>query len=107
MRMAIWNSTFLNKIRDYWKGKIDKIQLKTGTDTWMDLQIISKTIDGNDIVVFTKVPAVTFDSVEIRVIDTDGDVAGATPDAIAKTDEDTFYITFRFTMTQLIEQAGT
>ena len=101
--MTIWNNDFLGKIRNYWKGKIDKIQIKTGTNTWTDLEILSKTIDGNSIVVLTKVPSATFSSVEIRVIDTDGDVAGATPDAIAKTDEDTFYITFNFSLTQIAE----
>ena len=99
--MTIWNETFLNKIRNFWKGKIDKIQIQTGADTWTDLTILSKTIDGNAINVLTQVPTATFDSVNLRVIDTDGDVAGITPEAISKTSEDTFYITLKFSLKQI------
>ena len=98
--MTIWNETFLNKIRTYWKGMIDKIQLQTGESTWTDLEIVEKTIEGNAIAVFCRVPDVQFTAVNIRVIDSDGDVAGVTPDSIAKTSDDTFYMTFRFNLTQ-------
>lgn len=99
--MTIWNETFLNKIRTYWKSKIDKIQIQTGESTWTDLTIVEKTIDGNAIRVFCRVPDVQFDTVSIRIIDTDGDVAGATPENIAKTSDDTFYITFVFNLKQI------
>ena len=99
--MTIWNETFLNKIRTYWKGMIDKVQLQTGENTWTDLEIVEKTIEGNSITVFCRVPDVQFTAVNIRVIDTDGDVAGATPESIAKTSNDTFYITFRFSLKQI------
>lgn len=98
--MTIWNDTFLNKIRTFWKSKIDKVQLQTGENTWTDLTILSKTIDGNAINVLTQVPTATFDSVNLRVIDSDGDVAGATPESIAKTSNDTFYMTYKFNLTQ-------
>lgn len=99
--MTIWNSTFLDKIRTYWKNKIDKVQIQTGTDTWTDLTIVSKTIVDNKIAVFAKVPDAEFSTVNIRIVDTDGDVAGATPESISKTSEDTFYMTFRFSLTQI------
>lgn len=99
--MTIWNEAFLGKIRTYWKNKIDKVQIQTGTDTWTDLTIVSKTISGNKIEVFARVPDVQFDTVSIRIIDTDGDVAGATPESISKTSEDTFYMTFKFSLTQI------
>lgn len=99
--MTIWNSTFLNKIRTYWKDKIDKIQIQTGENTWTDLTIVNKTIVDNNIVVFTRVPDVEFSAVNIRVLDTDGDVAGTTPESISKTSEDTFYMTFKFSLTQI------
>lgn len=99
--MTIWNETFLNKIRTYWKGMIDKIQLQTGESTWTDLTIVEKTIEGNAITVFCHVPDVQFTAVSIRVIDSDGDVAGATPESIAKTSDDTFYMTFKFGLTQI------
>ena len=102
--MTIWNETFLNKIRTFWKGKIDKIQIQTGENTWTDLEILSKTIDGNSIDVLTKVPTATFSSVNLRIVDTDGDVAGITPEAISKTSEDTFYITFKFNLKQIEEE---
>lgn len=98
--MTIWNAAFLNKIRTFWKGKIDKIQIQTGENIWTDLTIIDKTIDGNAIRVFCRVPDVEFEAVSIRIIDTDGDVAGATPENIAKTSDETFYLTFRFSLTQ-------
>ena len=98
--MTIWNETFLNKIRTYWKDMIDKIQLQTGESTWTDLTIVEKTIEGNAITVFCRVPDVQFTAVNIRVIDSDGDVAGVTPESIAKTSDDTFYVTFRFNLTQ-------
>lgn len=99
--MTIWNSTFLNKIRTYWKDKIDKIQIQTGENTWTDLTIVNKTIVDNKIVVFAKVPDAEFSTVNIRIVDTDGDVAGATPESISKTSEDTFYMTFKFSLTQI------
>lgn len=98
--MTIWNETFLDKIRNYWKGMIDKVQLQTGESTWTDLEIVEKTIEGNAITVFCRVPDVQFTAVNIRVIDTDGDVAGATPESIAKTSNDTFYMTFKFSLVQ-------
>lgn len=101
--MTIWNDTFLNKIRTYWKNKIDKVQIQTGTDTWTDLTIVSKTISGNKIEVFARVPDVQFDTVSIRIIDTDGDVAGVTPESISKTSDDVFYMTFKFSLTQIEE----
>lgn len=101
--MTIWNDTFLNKIRTFWKNKIDKVQLQTGENTWTDLTIVSKTISGNKIEVFARVPDVQFDTVSIRIIDTDRDVAGATPESISKTSDDTFYMTFKFNLTQISE----
>ena len=101
--MTIWNETFLDKIRNYWKGMIDKVQIQTGESTWTDLEIVEKTIEGNAITVFCRVPDVQFSSVNIRVMDTDGDVAGATPESIAKTSNDTFYMTFKFNLTQISE----
>ena len=101
--MTIWNDTFLNKIRTFWKGKIDKVQIQTGESTWADLTIVEKTIDGNAIRVFCRVPDVQFDTVSIRIIDTDGDVAGATPESISKTSDDVFYMTFRFSLRQIEE----
>jgi hypothetical protein len=98
--MTIWNETFLNKIRTYWKGMIDTMQLQTAESTWTDLTIVEKTIEGNAIAVFWRVPDVQFTAVNIRVIDSDGDVAGVTPESIAKTSDDTFYMTFRFNLTQ-------
>lgn len=98
--MTIWNDTFLNKIRTFWKNKIDRVQLQTGENTWTDLEIVEKTIEGNAIAVFCRVPDVQFTAVNIRVIDTDGDVAGATPESIAKTSNDTFYMTFKFSLVQ-------
>ena len=98
--MTIWNEIFLDKIRNYWKGMIDKVQIQTGENTWTDLEIVEKAIEGNAIVAFCRVPDVQFTAVNIRVIDSDGDVAGATPESIAKTGEDTFYITFKFSLTQ-------
>lgn len=101
--MTIWNDTFLNKIRTFWKNKIDKVQLQTGENAWTDLTIVSKTISGNKIEVFARVPDVQFSSVNIRVMDTDGDVAGVTPESISKTSADTFYMTFKFNLTQISE----
>jgi len=99
--MTIWNNTFLNKIRTYWKDKINKIQIQTGENTWTDLTIVNKTIVDNNIVVFTRVPDVQFSAVNIRVLDTDGDVAGITPESISKTSDDVFYMTFKFNLTQI------
>jgi len=98
--MTIWNDTFLNKIRTFWKDKIDKVQIQTSESTWVDLTVVEKTIDGNAITVFCRVPDVQFTAVNIRVIDADGDVAGVTPESIAKTSDDTFYMTFKFNLTQ-------
>jgi len=101
--VTIWNETFLNKIRTFWKNKIDKVQLQTGENTWTDLTIVSKTITGNKIEVFAQVPDVQFSSVNIRVMDTDGDVAGVTSESISKTSDDVFYMTFKFSLTQIEE----
>ena len=101
--MTIWNSTFLDKIRTYWKNKIDKVQIQTGENAWTDLTIVNKTIVDNDIVVFTRVPDAEFSTVNIRIVDTDGDVAGATPESISKTSDDVFYMTFRFNLRQIEE----
>ena len=98
--MTRWNETFLNKLRAYWKGMIDKIQLQTGESTWTDLEIVEKTIEGNAIAVFCRVPDVQFTAVNIRVIDSDGDVAGVTPESISKTDSEGFYLIFRFDLRQ-------
>lgn len=79
---------------------IDKIQLQTGESTWTDLEIVEKTIEGNAIAVFCRVPDVQFTAVSIRIIDSDGEIAGGTPENIAKTSDDTFYMTFKFSLTQ-------
>ena len=99
--MTIWNETFLNKIRTDWLNKISKIQIQKSDSTWADLTIKNAAISGNSIVIFTKVPNVQFSTVNIRVIDTDGDEAGAIPESISKTSDDTFYMTFKFSLTQI------
>ena len=94
--MKIWKEAFLNKIRAYWLNKIDKVQILTGENRWTDLEIVSRSVEGNAVVLFTRVPDSEFTALSIRIIDTDGDVAGATPESISKTSADTFYITFKF-----------
>lgn len=83
--MAFWTDDFLDKIREHWLNRIDKIQYYAG-GTWYDAQITSKEIDGDSLVILSQ----TTDSsaltiTQVRLVDTGGDVAGSITESITKT----------------------
>ena len=83
--MAFWSDDFLDKIRNIWLKKINKIQYYAG-GTWYDAEITSKEIDGDSLVILSQTTdsaALTITSV--RLVDTSGDVAGQISENITKT----------------------
>lgn len=82
--MAFWTSAFLAKRRAEWLRRINKIQYYAG-GSWRDALITSKTIDGDTLKIVTQTTdnlALTITSV--RLLDTDGEVAGQMSESITK-----------------------
>ena len=82
--MAFWTIAFLAKRREEWLRIIDKSQYSTG-GSWRDALITSKTIDGDTLKIVTQTTdnlALTITSV--RLLDTDGEVAGQMSESITK-----------------------
>ena len=82
--MAFWTNAFLAKRRAEWLRRIDKIQYYAG-GKWYDATITSKTVEGDTLKIVTQTAdslALTITSV--RLLDTDGEVAGQMSENITK-----------------------
>lgn len=82
--MAFWTEPFMNKMRNEWLRRIQKVQYQAG-GRWYDAQITDKHIEGDTMYVTTA----TTDSANltisaIRILDTSGETAGQTNESIVK-----------------------
>lgn len=81
---AFWKETFLDKIRNNWLRRIAKIQYYAG-GVWYDALITDKTIEGNTLkVVCQTQDSATLTITAVRLIDSDGEVAGQASENIVK-----------------------
>lgn len=82
--MAFWTEDFLTKRRAEWLRRIDKIQYYAGGQ-WYDALITSKSIEGNALKILTQtVDSLALTITRVRVLDTDGAVAGQMNENITK-----------------------
>lgn len=82
--MAFWTSSFLAKRRAEWLRRIEKIQYYAG-GRWYDATITSKSVSDDTLKIVTQTAdnlALTITSV--RLLDTDGEVAGQLSENISK-----------------------
>lgn len=82
--MAFWSNDFMAKMRKDWMNHIAKVQYYAG-GKWYDTAITGKTVSGNTICITTQ----TMDNLAltitaVRLIDSDGQVAGSAPENITK-----------------------
>lgn len=81
---AFWKETFMDKIRNYWLRHVVKIQYYA-SGTWYDAMITSKEVEGNTLkVVCQTQDSATLTITAVRIIDSDGEVAGQSSENIVK-----------------------
>ena len=81
---AFWKEAFMDKIRNYWLRHVVKIQ-DYASGTWYDAMITSKEIEGNTLkVVCQTQDSATLTITAVRIIDSDGEVAGQSSENIVK-----------------------
>ncbi|MDO4301631.1 MAG: hypothetical protein Q4D26_09615 [Clostridia bacterium] len=83
--MAFWTDVFMNKMRNEWLRRVDKIQYYSNGN-WYDAVITNKSVNGN----MLKIISVTNDNdsmhiTSVRIIDISGDIAGEVNEDITKT----------------------
>lgn len=82
--MAFWTNEFLAKRRAEWLRRIDKIQYYA-SGTWREAQITSKTIEGDTLKIVTQTTdSLALTITKVRLLDTDGAVAGERSENITK-----------------------
>lgn len=101
--MAFWTDNFMNKMRNEWLRRIEKIQYYAG-GRWYDAQIVSKRIEGNTLIVTsatTDNAALTITNV--RLLDTSGEVAGQISESISKLSTQGVFTLWEFPLYEIPE----
>ena len=100
--MAFWKETYLNKLREYVRNSIAKVQYKT-SDIWENATINQIVVIGTQIQMFVNIPnagsAQTITG--IRIYDVSGEISGEQDCNISQTESQNLLIKFEFPLTEV------
>lgn len=97
-----WNENFLNKIRNNWLRRVAKIQYYAG-GVWYDAMITSKAIEGNTLkVVCQTQDSATLTITTVRIVDSDGEIAGQISENLIKNSTQGVITLWEFPLYELV-----